>query len=124
LKRICDFIGCQCKLIRTGVMWSLGIVSVMRRSAAFCTRCNGLMVDSGKACEYSVAIVESTKYQCRDQMLGDFFTSRVTDLTQSPQLREATVDNTTDVLLHCQLIVKVDTKISYDFDQLDDVVTD
>jgi len=31
--------------------WSdvvLGLVSVMRRAAAFCTRCNGLMVDSGR----------------------------------------------------------------------------
>jgi len=34
------------KHIKTGLLWSLGLVSVMRRSAAFCTRCNGLMVDS------------------------------------------------------------------------------
>jgi len=36
------------KHIRTGVMWSLGLVSVMRRAAAFCTRCKGLMDDSGR----------------------------------------------------------------------------
>jgi len=44
-------------------------------------------------------------------------------LTQSPQLKEATAD-TTDVLLYRQLIVEVDTKISYDFERLDDVITD
>jgi len=41
---------------------------------------------------------------------------------QSPQLKEATADNTTDVLLHRQLIVEVDAKISYDFRWLDDVI--
>jgi len=41
-------------------------------------------------------------------------------LTQSPQLKEATADNTTDVLLHRQLIVKVEAEISYDRDRLDD----
>jgi len=55
---------------------------------------------------------------------GDFFTSRATDLTQSPQLIEATAVNTTDVLLRRELIVEVDTEISYDFDRLDDVITD
>jgi len=60
-------------------------------------RCDGRL---GKACEYSAAVDQSAEHECRDQMLGDFFTSRVTDLTQSPQLKEATPDNTTDVLLH------------------------
>jgi len=31
-----------------------------------------------------------------------------------PQLKEATADNTTDVLLHRQLIVKVDADISFE----------
>jgi len=57
-------------------------------------------------------------------MLGDFFTSRATDLTQSPQLKEATADNTADVLLHRELIVEVDAEILYDRDRLDDVITD
>jgi len=118
------FIGSQCKRIRTGVMWSLDLVSVMRRAAAFCTLCNCLMVDSGKACEYSVAVVQFAKQKCRDQTFGDFFTSRVTDLTQSPQLKEATSDNMTDVLLHRLLIVQVYAKISYNRDRLDDVNSD
>jgi len=86
-------------------MWSLGLVSVMRRAEAFYTlqRSDGRL---WKACEYSVAVVQSAEHECCDQTLGDFFTSRVTDLTQSPQLKEATADNTTDVLLHRQLIVK------------------
>jgi len=78
----------------------------------------------GKACEYSVAIVQSAEHECRDHELGDFFTSRATDLTQSPQLKEATAGNTTDVLLHRHLIIKVDAEISYDRDRLDDVITD
>jgi len=61
----------------------------------------------GKACEYSVAVVQSAEHECRDLTLGGFFTSRATALTQSPQLKEATADNTTDVLLQRQLIVKV-----------------
>jgi len=56
--------------------------------------------------EYSVAVVQSTEHVCRDQTLG-YFISRATDLTQSPQLKEATADNTIDVLLHSQLIVEV-----------------
>jgi len=94
--------------IRTGVMWLLGLVSVMRRAAALCARYNGLMVASrwpAVACEYSVAIVESTEHECRDQTLGDF-TSRATNLTQSPQLKEATADKTTNVLLH-RLLIRV-----------------
>jgi len=51
-------------------------------------------------------------------------TSSPTDLTQSSQLKEAITDKTTDVLLYCQLIVEVDAKISYDFEWLDDVITD
>jgi len=78
----------------------------------------------GKACVYSVAVVQSAEHECHNQTLGDFFTSRVTDLTQSPQLKEATADKTTHQLLQRQFIVKLDTKISYDFDQLDDVITD
>jgi len=78
----------------------------------------------GKACDYSVAVVVSAKHECRDQTLGDFFISIATDLTQSPQLKEATADNTTDVLLHRQLIIKVDAKISNDRDRLNDVITD
>jgi len=79
----------------------------------------------GKTSEYSVAeVIESNEQECRDQTLGDFFTSRATDLTQSPQLKEATADNTTDVLLHRQLIVEVDAKISYYCDRLDDFITD
>jgi len=78
-----------------------------------------------KACEYSVAVVESVKHECRDQTLGDFFTSRATDLKhQLPQPKEATADNTTDVLFHRQLIVDAYAKILYDFDRLDDVITD
>jgi len=68
-----------------------------------------------KACECSVAIVVSAEHECRDQTLGDFFTSKATDLTHSPQLKEATSDNTTNVLLHRHLIVEVDAKISYDY---------
>jgi len=73
-------------------MWSLGLVSVMRRATALCARCNGLMVDSGRIASkpYSVAIVESPEHECRDQTLDDFFTSKVTDVTHSPQLKEAT----------------------------------
>jgi len=78
----------------------------------------------GKACEYSVAVVQSAEHDCREKTLGDFFTSRATNLTQSPQLKEATADNTTDVLLHCELIIKVDAEISYDRDRLDDVIAD
>jgi len=48
------------------------------------------------------------------------FASRV---TQSPQLEEATADNTTDVLLRRQPIVEADAKISYSCDRLDDVIT-
>jgi len=77
-----------------------------------------------KACEYSVAIVESAGHTCHNQTLSDFFTSRSTDLTQSPQLKEATADNTTDVLLHRQFIVEMDAKIFYEFDWLDDVIID
>jgi len=58
-----------------------------------------------------------------NSLVNSFFTSRATDLTQSPQLKEATADNTTDVLLHRQLIVKVDAEISYDRDRMDDVIT-
>ena len=43
---IYDFIDSQCKRMRTGVMWSLDLLLVMRRAAA--TRCNGLIVDSGR----------------------------------------------------------------------------
>jgi len=107
------------------VVWSLDLVSVMRikGSGVLYTmqRSDGRL---GKACDYSVAVVQSAEHECRDQMLGDFFTSRVTDVTQSPQLKEATADNTTDVLLHRQLDVKVDAEISYDRDRLDDVITD
>jgi len=60
----------------------------------------------GMACEYSVAVVQSVEHECRDETLGDFFTSRVIDLMQSSQLKEATAENTTDVLLHRQLIVE------------------
>jgi len=76
-----------------------------------------------KACEYSVTVVQSAEHECCDQTLGDFFTSRATDLMQSPQLKEATADNTTEVLLHRELIIKVDSEISYDRDRLDDVIT-
>jgi len=69
-----------------------------------------------KACQYSVAVVQSAEHECRDQTLGDFFTSRATDLTLSPQLKEATGNSTTDVLHHRQLIVKVDAEISYERD--------
>jgi len=78
----------------------------------------------GKACEYSVAVVQSAEHECRDQTLIDFFTSRATDLTQSPQLKEATAHNTTGVLLYREFIIKVDAEISYDRDRLDDVITD
>jgi len=44
-------------------------------------------------------------------------------MTQSPQLKETIADSTTDVWLHCQLIVKVDAEISYNRDRLDDVIT-
>jgi len=54
----------------------------------------------------------------------DFFPSRETNLTQSPQLKEAAAYNTTDVLFHRELIIKVDAEISYDRDRLDDVITD
>ena len=67
-----------------------------------------------KACECSVAVVKSAEYECRDQTLGDFFASRMTDLTQSPQLEETAADNSTDVMLHSQLSIKVDAEISYD----------
>jgi len=65
----------------------------------------------GKAC---VAVLQSAEHECRDQTLGDFFTSRATDLTQSPQPKDATADNTntTDVLHHRQFIVEVDAEIS------------
>jgi hypothetical protein len=43
---------------------------------------------------------------------------------QSPQLEQAAADNSIYVLLHCQLSVKVDTKIPYDRDRHDDVITD
>jgi len=36
-----------------------------------------------KACEYSVAVVQSVEHECRDQTLGDFFTNRATDLTDA-----------------------------------------
>ena len=42
---------------------------------------------------------------------------------QSPQLEETAADNSTDVMLHSQLSVKVDAEISYDRDWLDDVIT-
>lgn len=71
------------------------------------------------ACECSVAVVKSAEYECRDQTLRNFFNSRMTDLTQSPQLQETVADNSTDVLLHSQVSVKVDAEISYD-----DVTTD
>jgi len=74
----------------------------------------------GKACECSVAVVQSAEHECRDQTLGDFFTSRATDLTQSLQLKEETADNTTDVLLYRQLIVKVDAVNSC----MDEVIVD
>jgi hypothetical protein len=76
-----------------------------------------------EACQCSVAIVESAEYKCSDQTLGDFFASRTTDLTQSPQLEEAAADNSIYVLLHCQLSIKVNTKIPYDRNRLDDVIT-
>jgi len=93
---------------------SSGVLNMLQRSDG------GL----GKACEYSVAIVESAAHKSRDQTLGAFFTSRATDLTQLPQLKESTADNTIDVLLHRQLIFEVEATISYDFDWLDDVITD
>ena len=97
---------------------------VMRRAAAFCTRCNGLIVDSGRPASAALQyIVESAEYKCSDQTLGDFFASGTTDLTQSPQLEEAAADNSIYVLLHRQLSIKVDTKIPYDRDRLDDVIT-
>jgi len=94
---------------------------VTRRAAALLPQSDFKL---GKACECSVATVESAEHECRDQTLDDFFTSRATDLTQSPQLKEATADNTTDVLLHRQLIVDANAEISYDRDRLDDVITD
>jgi len=85
-------------------MWSLGLVSVMRRAAAFCTRCKRLVVDLARAA--------STALQSSSQLSTSAVIGRlVTDLTQTPQLKEATADNTTDVLLHRQLIVEVDTEI-------------
>jgi hypothetical protein len=45
-------------------------------------------------------------------MLRTFFACRTTDMTQSPQLEEAAADNATDELLHRQLSIKVDPKIS------------
>jgi len=80
--------------------------------------------DGRLARDCSVAVVQSDEHECRDQTLGDFFTRRATDLTQSPQLKEAIADNTTDVLLHRELILKVDAEISYDRDRLDDVTSD
>jgi len=50
-----------------------------------------------KSFEYSVSIFQSAEHRCRDQTLGDFFTRRATDLTQSPQLKEAAADNMTYV---------------------------
>jgi hypothetical protein len=42
------------------------------------------------------------------------------DLTQSPRLEETAADYSTGVLLHSLLSIKVDAKISYDRDWLDD----
>jgi len=98
----------------------------MRRAAAFCTRCN-VLVDSGRPA--STALQQSSRLSTSavtwpDQTLGDFLTSRATVLTQSPQPKEATADNTTDVMLHRQRIVELDAKILYDFDRLDDIIAD
>jgi len=93
---------------------SSGVLYTLQRSNSY----------SGKACKYSVAIVKSAEHECHDQTLGDCFTSKATDLTHSPQLKKATAENTTDVLLHRELIVKVDAEISYNRDRLDDVITD
>jgi len=105
-------------------MWSLGLIGDSDETSS------GVLYTLqwsdgrlGKAYEYSVTIVQSAEHECRDQTLDDFFTSRATDLTQSPQLKEATADNTTDVLLYRQLIVKVDAGISYDRDRLDYVIS-
>ena len=68
------------------------------------------------ACQCSVAVVESAKYECRDQTLGDVFSSRTTDLTQSPHLKQAAADDSSDVLLHRQLSVKIDAEVTYDCD--------
>ena len=95
----------------------------MRRAAAFFIRFNGLIADSGRPASATLQLVESAEYECRDQTLSNFFTSRTTDLTQSPQLEETAADNSTDVLHHSQLSIKVDAEISHDRDWLDDVVT-
>ena len=42
---------------------------------------------------------------------------------QSPQLEETADDNSTDVILHSKLSVKVNAEISSDRDWLDDVIT-
>ena len=74
-----------------------------------------------KTCQCSVAVIESAEYKRSDQtLIGDFFASRTTDLTKLPQLEEAPADNSIYVLLHRQLSIKVNTKIPYDRDRLDD----
>ena len=77
-----------------------------------------------KACECSIAVVETAEYEYSDQTLSDFFISTTTDLTQSPQLREAAANNATGVLLHHQLSVEVYTENPNNRDRLDDVITD
>jgi len=69
----------------------------------------------------SVAVFKSADHECCSE---DFFTSRTTDLTQSPQMKEATADNATDMLLHRQFSIEVDAEISYDRDRLDVVITE
>jgi len=103
--------------IRTGVMWSFGLMSVMRRAAAFCKRYNDLIVDSGvqpvQRCSSPVgwAPVPRPDAWWLHHQQSDIF-----DAVASTERR--TADNTTDVLLNRQPIVEKDTKISYDFDRL------
>jgi len=104
-------------------MWSIGLVSVTKREAAFCTRCNGLM-STRKACEYSVAIVESVEYECRDPALGDFSPAERRIWRSCLNWKKQLLTTRLIVLLHRQLIVEVDASISDDFDRLDDVITD
>jgi len=97
-------------------MWSLGVSDETSTGVLYALqRSVGRL---GKVCKCSAAVVQSAEHEWLDQTLGDFFTCRATDFTQSPRLKEATADSMTDVLLHRQLIVEVNAEKSYDCDGL------
>jgi len=117
LSRPCSQVAGWCEWGASGSTvskWSAILLeaSINASELQWCIRCNGLMVDSGinAWCECSVAIVESAAKR------------RI--WSKSPQLKDAAVDNSTDELLHRQLVVEVDAKNWYDHDRLDDVITD